>query len=230
MAPSDGPAYDRRMRTVIDHLVVACADLAQGAEWAQQTFGVAPAGGGKHVTMGTHNRLLRLGPRCYLELIAIDQDGTPPAQPRWFDLDNPALQQRIRSAPELVTWVAATDDIVEALVKAPMLGEVSAFTRGAFSWRFALTESGRLNFGGVLPFVIQWDSAHPAESMEDSGCELLALNLSHPAAASVLELFRALRVSGPVQLDAGPRQLQARIRTPQGEVTLSSPPPAAHGN
>ena len=225
MAPSDGPAYDRRMRTVIDHLVVACADLAQGAEWAQQTFGVAPAGGGKHATMGTHNRLLRLGPRCYLELIAIDPDGIPPAQPRWFDLDNPALQQRIRSAPELVTWVAATDDIVEAVVKAPMLGEVSALSRGAFAWRFALTEGGRLNFGGVLPFVIQWDSAHPAESMEDSGCELLALNLAHPAAASVLELFRALRVSGPVEMGAGPRQLQARIRTPQGEVTLSSPPP-----
>ena len=227
MAPLYGPAYDRRMRTVIDHLVVACADLAQGTEWAQQTLGVAPAGGGTHVTMGTHNRLLRLGPRCYLELIAIDPDGTPPAYPRWFDLDNPALQQRIRHAPELVTWVAATDDIVDALIKAPMLGEVSAFTRGAFAWRFALTEGGRLNFGGVLPFVIQWDSAHPAESMDDSGCELLALTLSHPAAASVLELFRALRVSGPVALDAGPRQLQARIRTPLGEVTLCSPPPDA---
>ena len=107
-----------------------------------------------------------------------------------------------------------------------MLGEVSALSRGAFAWRFALTQGGRLNFGGVLPFVIQWDSAHPAESMEDSGCELLALNLAHPAAASVLELFRALRVSGPVEMGAGPRQLQARIRTPQGEVTLSSPPPA----
>lgn len=224
MAPSTSPPYDQRMRTVIDHLVVACADLAQGTEWAQHLFGVAPAGGGKHVTMGTHNRLLRLGPRCYLELIAIDPEGTPPGQPRWFDLDNPALQQRIRSAPELVTWVAATDDIVDALIKAPMLGEVTAFTRGDFAWRFALTEGGRLNFGGVLPFVIQWDSVHPAESMDDSGCELLALTLSHPAAASVVELFRALRVGGPVEIGAGPRQLQARIRTPQGEVTLSSPP------
>jgi hypothetical protein len=215
------------MRSEIDHLVVACADLAQGAHWAQQTFGVAPAGGGRHLTMGTHNRLLRLGPRCYLELIAIDPDGTPPGHPRWFDLDNPDLQQRIRQTPELVTWVAATDDLYEAVHKAPMLGEVSDFTRGDYAWRFALTEGGRLNFGGVLPFMIQWNSAHPAEAMDDSGCTLRALRLAHPAANSVLDLFRALRVSGPVELDAGPRRLEALIRTPAGEVTLASPPPAA---
>ncbi len=46
------------------------------------TLGIAPGPGGVHPFMGTHNRLLRLGPRLYLELIAIDPDAPAPAQPR----------------------------------------------------------------------------------------------------------------------------------------------------
>ncbi len=59
-------------QAVIDHLVVACADLAQGDAWVRSTLGVPSQPGGKHVLMGTHNRLLKLGPRMYLELIAVD--------------------------------------------------------------------------------------------------------------------------------------------------------------
>ncbi|WP_393939598.1 VOC family protein [Piscinibacter sakaiensis] len=49
--------------------------------------GCAPEGGGAHPHMGTHNRLLRLGDHCYLEVIAIDPAAPPPARARWFGLD-----------------------------------------------------------------------------------------------------------------------------------------------
>lgn len=208
------------MRSEIDHLVVACADLDQGSAWAQATLGVAPHPGGRHLTMGTHNRLLRLGPRCYLELIAIDAEGTPPTQPRWFDLDNVELHTRIARAPALITWVAATTDLYEAVTRVPALGEVTAFTRNAFAWKFALPPDGRLNFGGVLPALIQWDSEHPAAQLPASGCELVSLDLAHPAASSVLPLYRSLKLMGPIDLKSGPRSLRARLRTPQGDVTI----------
>lgn len=63
----------------VDHLVVAAAGLDAGTAWLEAHLGVPLAPGGRHAAMGTHNRLLRLGPRLYLELIAIDPDA--PARP-----------------------------------------------------------------------------------------------------------------------------------------------------
>ena len=66
----------------LDHLVVAARDLETGAAWLEERLGARLSAGGRHADMGTHNRLLRLGERRYLELIAIDPAGPPPARPR----------------------------------------------------------------------------------------------------------------------------------------------------
>lgn len=214
------------VRTRIDHLVVACADLDQGEAWLVAQLGVAPQPGGRHATMGTHNRLLRLGPACYLELIAIDPAGKAPARPRWFALDTTAVRQRAGQRPFLHTWVAATDDLNEVVRRVPLLGGIHAFSRDAFRWRFALTDDGGTPYAGLLPAVIEWGAndagriAHPAEGLEDRGCALLALELAHPDAAELLRLYRALRISGPVELRGGAVDIAARIRTPSGEVLL----------
>jgi hypothetical protein len=210
------------MRSEIDHLVVACADLDQGSAWALDVLGVAPQPGGRHLTMGTHNRLLKLGPRAYLELIALDPEGSAPARPRWFSLDDPAVRARAAQAPFLLTWVAATDDLLDAVTRVPLLGEPVAFTRQAFSWRLTLPDDGALPFGGVLPTVLQWSGpAHPCDVLPDNGCTLQALQLEYPAADSVLPLFRELRVSGPVELKSGPKRLVAQIDSPRGRVALA---------
>ena len=104
----------RRTRAVntvaVDHLVVAAATLEQGAAWCAATLGVAPAAGGRHALFGTHNRLLKIAslafPEAYLEIIAIDPQAPPPGRPRWFGLDDPALQARLAEAPRLIHLVA----------------------------------------------------------------------------------------------------------------------------
>src|ERR1700687_4364463 len=78
-------------RAKLDHLVVAAASLEQGEDHLESLLGVRPRRGGKHVAMGTHNRVLRLGDGIYLELIAVDPDGIKPDRPRWFDLDRPSM-------------------------------------------------------------------------------------------------------------------------------------------
>jgi hypothetical protein len=213
------------MRCEIDHLVFACDTLEHGARWLRERTGVEPQAGGRHATMGTHNRLARLGERCYLELIALDPDGAAPPRPRWFDLDAEHVRARLRDGPFLLTWVARCDAAIEAITLVPALGELVAFERGAFRWRLSVPDDGALQFGGVLPSVIEWEERedatwHPADALEDRALALQELKLSHPAATSILPLFRALRVSGPVHLRPGPRELVARVRTPNGEVDL----------
>ncbi len=59
------------MKAVFDHLAISAASLEQGALAVEAMLGVGLEPGGKHAFMGTHNRLLSLGPGEYLEVIAI---------------------------------------------------------------------------------------------------------------------------------------------------------------
>jgi hypothetical protein len=209
------------MRCELDHLVVACKDLDQGTAWLADRLGVEPQDGGKHPLMGTHNRLLRIGDGCYLEVIAIDSDAPAPPRPRWFSLDAPEMQARLAEGPLLVTWAVRTDKIVEAVTRVPELGQVHAATRGALSWRITIPEDGSLQFGGLLPTVIQWEGdAHPTAALEQRGCELQELTLAHPMSAGLVPMFRALRISGPVDLKPGPKELAAVLRSPKGLVKI----------
>ena len=210
------------MRCELDHVVVACKHLDQGAAWVAERVGVEPVPGGKHTLMGTHNRLLSLGGRCYLELIAIDPDAPPPTRPRWFGLDSANLQARLAQSPLLLTWVVRCDRIVEAVTRVPELGQVHAASRGAYSWRITIPDDGSLQFGGLLPTVIQWDGdAHPADALEPNGFDLVELALAHPMSAGLVPMFRALRIAGPVDLKAGPKSLVAWVKTPSGDVELT---------
>lgn len=103
----------------MDHLVIAATSLGEAADYLRGMLGVDFVPGGKHAAMGTHNRLLRPGPALYLELIALDPDAPSPRRPRWFGLDAPALQARIRQRPRLIHWVARSEDIAASRAACP---------------------------------------------------------------------------------------------------------------
>lgn len=160
---------------MLDHLVVAAASLAEGAAWLEARLGAAPQPGGRHETMGTHNRLLSLGPSCYLEVIAIDPDGRSPSRPRWFALDEPATHERLAAGPALWHWVERTDRLEDVAAASPEPVDLLAFSRGAYRWRMALTRDGRLPGGGRRPTFIQWETATPAAALDDRAVRLLSL-------------------------------------------------------
>jgi hypothetical protein len=208
------------MSARIDHLVLACADLAQGARWLRERLGVEPQPGGKHPLMGTHNALLALGPRRYLELIAIDPEGQAQRR-RWFGLDTAAVRERLARGPVLLTWVAACSDIAAAAAAAPGCGEVIAASRGAFSWRITVPADGSLPMDGVAPTLIQWDGeAHPAAGLADAGCRLRTLRLRTPQPQRLEGLLAALALEGPIEIGPGAAALAATIDTPRGPVEL----------
>ena len=163
------------MGRALDHLVIAARDLDEGAAYVRERLGADVVAGGKHATMGTHNRVLSLGSGVYLEVIAIDPEASRPAHPRWFGLDELATAASLASGPALLHWVERTEDL-EAEARS-MGGEVEirAFERGPYRWRMALTRDGSLPGGGLRPTLIQWDSEHPAGRLPASGCRLLSL-------------------------------------------------------
>lgn len=207
-----------------DHIVIAARTLEEGVEWVERRLGVEVASGGKHDDMGTHNRLLSLGPGRFIELIAIDPAAPAPGRPRWFELDRPGMRERLARGPALIHWVARTDDL-EAAAGAAAGGrslEMLPLARGAFRWKMALAADGSLPSEGVAPTMIQWYSQHPTEVLPDSGCRLEALVLHHPDAPGILHALRfaGLATDDPVQAHHEGIGLEARIRTPKGTVEI----------
>lgn len=206
-----------------DHLVVAGATLAQAIEYVGDLTGVAPRPGGKHVAMGTHNAVARLGPKLYLELIAVDPDGTTPARPRWFGLDDAALAESLGERPRLIHWAARTSDLDRAIARAKHApGPAHAFERGPYRWRLTVPDDGSLPGGGLIPTLIAWDvPQHPADALPDAGLSLVELAGSHPSPQTIRDALAALGLSDAMRATYGaaPR-LVAMLRTPRGLVTL----------
>ncbi|MCW3781316.1 VOC family protein [Defluviimonas salinarum] len=199
----------------LDHLAVAAATLEEGVAAVEAALGVALVPGGQHAAMATHNRLLGLGPREYLEVIATDPGAEPPGRPRWFGLD------RFAGPPRLTHWIARVEDLDAALAAAPDgAGRATDLSRAAFRWRFGVPDDGRHPFDDCFPALIEWQGdRHPAAALPESGCRLLRLEIAHPDPTA---LTAALPVRDPrVVIVAGHPALRVTISTPHGERTLA---------
>ena len=211
------------MDTALDHLILAAARLADGIDYVARVTGVTPRLGGKHVAMGTHNALLRLGDRIYLEVIAVDPHGAKPSRPRWFDLDDPVLQAELSARPRLIAWATRTDDIDGAVARCPLaLGIVHPFVRGEYRWRITIPDDGKRPGNGIAPTLIQWDvAAHPAGALPESGVAVAGIAGSHPDPDVIRGALAALGLAPVLSLTADPQaRLAATLKTPRGIVSL----------
>lgn len=221
------------MKAALDHLVVAAATLDEGVAWCERTLGLTPGPGGRHALMGTHNRLFGIAsadfPLAYFEIIATDPQAPPPAHRRWFDLDDAALQTRLRrDGPQLVHWVARVADAPAAVAawqaQGIARGEVVAASRptlqGLLQWQITVRPDGQRLYDGLLPTLIQWGAVHPAAAMPASGICLQSLELQHPQAAVLTRALQALGLDMPVH--TGPAQLRAQLQTSRGPLEICS--------
>ena len=202
----------------IDHLIVTAASLAAGVEHVRRALGVEMQAGGEHARMGTHNRLLKLGEKLYLEVITVNPGVPHPGRPRWFQLDEP---ESVR-VPRLSTWAVSCDDIHAAAAASPVsLGKVEAMSRGSFEWLITIPDDGRLPLRGLAPTLIEWRSeAHPADTLKDLGCSLIRLEGSHPQAGKVTRMLGSIGFEGEFPVSSGAPRLVAHVQTPAGPRQL----------
>jgi hypothetical protein len=191
------------MTATIDHLVYACPDLDATVAEITRLTGVRPQGGGRHPGLGTHNALLSLGDRTYLEIIAPDPAQPSNGGPLPFGLDH-------LTAPALRAWAAAPSDLDAAVRRARAegfdYGDIVTRHRRApddseLTWRMTIyPHDGPV---AVLPFLIDWgDQRHPAQTAPP-GLRLRELRILAPNAAQVVSQLRATSIDLPVdQADA----------------------------
>ena len=223
----------------LDHVVVAARRLDESVAWCEGLLGITPGPGGQHVFMGTHNRLFGIAsarfPRAYFEIIAIDPAVAAPARPRWFDLDQPALQAELESGPKLVHWVARIENLVRAVATAEAAGvdcgeiiQAQRDTpRGTLVWRITVRPDGRRLFAGALPTLIEWPGPHPVDARTQSGVQLESMELN--GLPTAVRGWLPPGVNGGDGAAARPNALIAPITitlsSPRGRVRLESPPP-----
>jgi hypothetical protein len=203
----------------LDHLILGVSDLALGIRWVEERTGIRAALGGVHPGRGTHNALLSLGPRCYLEILAPD-----PAQQTlaWFrDLPN-------LSEPRLVGWMSHPGELTSLAESLRQSGssyegprESSRQRPDGRTLRWKLLRLAD-DSSGLLPVLIEWssDSLHPAEDAP-IGCSLLQFEISSPDPEQVQKTLRAVGITLPISFGDRP-QFRARIAGPKGTLDLIS--------
>lgn len=200
-----------------DHLAIATRSLSEGVEFVEDALGITLEPGGQHLAMGTHNRLLALGPGEYLEVIAIDPDLPGPGRPRWFALDS------FTGAPAPRAWILRAKEFERDLAKAPDgIGAPMSFERGDLRWRMAVPDTGLLPFDGVFPAMIGWDcEAHPAARLPDRGLRLTGIEVTHPAPENYATALRVVCADPRVRVVAGEAPgLRFEFDTPNGPRSL----------
>jgi hypothetical protein len=201
----------------VDHLIYAAPDLEAAVADLAERLGVRAAGGGQHVGQGTHNRLLALGPRIYLEVVAPDPGQPEPAAPRPYGVDGV-------THPGLVGWALECEDVAVAVSRARARGfdpgdpiDGQRVTADGTRLRWRLTRNALT--AGVVPFLISWgDTEHPAAAAP-GGLTLVSVAVEHPDPDGIRRAIGAL--GGHAEVRTAPRPaLVARISSPRGEVEL----------
>lgn len=202
---------------LIDHLIYAAPDLETAVAELEQRFGVRAGGGGSHPGRGTHNTVLALGARTYLEVIAPDPGQPEPAAPRPYGVD-------AVTRGGLVGWALACEDLDTALIASRATG----FDPGDVTEGERLTPTGTVLrwrlprnalAAGPIPFLISWgETPHPATSAP-SGLTLESLRLEHPDPAVLQGPLDAL--DADVEVHRAPDvALVARLHGPHGSDEL----------
>ncbi len=175
-----------------DHFLVGCSSLETGIQYIKNKTGVEAIPGGKHPTIGTHNALISLGDKTYLEIIAPDPEATSLVSDYNFlkELKN----------PELFYWAARTENMDSLLKKINDAGyQNSGIHPGSrerkdgtvLKWRSLSVGTAIAN--DVIPFFIEWDknSKHPSVD-SPAGCTIAGFEIEYPEPEKLIAIFEQL--------------------------------------
>lgn len=213
------------MTACLDHIVMVAADLESASCWFVAQTGVEPVYGGVHSGGATHNVLVSLGGRCYLEILA-------PAQQGAAHDDEWARLARAATKPSLLTYcLRVPHPLAEVARVAQTHGWKNAqVIEGgrvrpdgtSLHWQLCAPRAG--SFGLAFPFFIDWlDSSHPADSLAAAhagqGLSLESFSVGHARSAELAQVLAGLGCSIDVRC-AATTGFVLTLATPRGRVVL----------
>lgn len=208
--------YDRQ----IDHLVYCVPNMLDAIEHFKETLGVEATIGGRHLNQGTINALINLGDKCYLEILAIDEENKDIKSPRWMGLD-------MATAPKITRWAISSEDVnqdSQVLQQYnPELGNIIDGSRvsptGAMlKWK--MTKPLATPEVEIAPFILDWSESamHPTDNMVQS-CALESVEFFSPENPKLNICLDG--IFGNFQLiESKQPKIVATIRGPRGVVTI----------
>ncbi len=208
------------MFNYIDHIVYAVTDLAFATEEFSNRTGLKVIGGGQHLDQGTHNALIRLDERTYLEFIAKDSSLSSPLSGTWMGLD-------LIKENKITRWSLGSNRISEeAKMISDFNNELGILKEGSraksngteLKWR--MTNVIPTPEVDVVPFLLDWGtSVHPTEGLTKA-CAIIDFKIYTNQKAELTKIYDALHLNLKIEESDSPR-IELVLGTPKGQVTLS---------
>ena len=163
----------------LDHIVFGSFTLEEGTKFVENILQAKLSDIGYHKDMGTHNRVIRISERVYLEVIAIDPKSSNLSNKKWFNLDNSKLQSKLKKSPQIIGYVIEKNDMNITKYYDPFFES----SRDIYEWQFAMPTFNNnildreIIEAGMIPSLISWKSDKPVYQMKKNQFELISLEI-----------------------------------------------------
>ncbi|HVE67261.1 MAG TPA: VOC family protein [Solirubrobacteraceae bacterium] len=137
----------------LDHVILGAPDVEATARRLEAEHRLASVAGGRHVGLGTENRIVALGD-AYLELVGVTDRDEAQANPfgSW-------VASRVAGGETWLGWCVRTDDLDGVCARLGL--EAQAMSRArpdGFELRWRLAGLERAMADPALPFFIEWEA------------------------------------------------------------------------
>ena len=163
----------------LDHIVFGSFTLDEGTKFVENILQAKLSEIGYHKDIGTHNRVIRISEKVYLEVIAVDPKTSNLNNRKWFNLDNSKLQSKLKKSPQVIGYVIENDNMNITKYYDPFFES----SRDIYKWQFAMPTvnnnilKSEIVEAGMIPSLISWKSDKPVYQMKKNQFELLSLEI-----------------------------------------------------
>ncbi len=163
----------------LDHIVFGSRTLEEGTEFVENILQAKLSDIGYHKDMGTHNRVIRISEKVYLEVVAIDPKRKNLKNRKWFNLDNSNLQSKLKKSPQIIGYVIENNNYNLTKYYDPFF-EAS---RDRYKWKFAMPTfnnnilDNEIIEAGIIPSLISWKTEKPICQMTRNQFELIGFEI-----------------------------------------------------
>ena len=212
----------------LDHIVFGSFTLEEGTEFVENILQAKLSDIGYHKDMGTHNRVIRISERVYLEVIAINPEISNFNNRKWFNLDNSKLQSKLKKSPQIIGYVIENKYINITKYYDPFFES----SRDIYKWQFAMPTfnsnilDSKIIESGMIPSLISWKSEKPIYKLKKNQFELISFEISLSKTQQHLNSFfksfgKIEYVSVSVTKDEEPSIFKLKLKDNKRDIVIS---------